>query len=91
MRIFFYKLDVACALSVIARRKPGYTVLHSRQKKVVKLSVSVTLCLSQFFCLSLTLFSLRLLPPLSLSLSLSLLLSLSVYLSVTIAFRGWKK
>ena len=33
---YFSKLEVACALAVIARSKPGYTVLQSRQKTVVK-------------------------------------------------------
>ena len=81
---FLSKLEVACALAVIARNNPGYTVLQSRQKMVVKLSVSFTMCLSQLLCLSLSLFSLRLRhpPPLSLSLSLSVALTLPVTLFV---------
>ena len=45
-------------------------MLLSRQKTVVKLSISVTMCLSQFLCLSLSLFFSPLTPPPSLSLSL---------------------
>ena len=33
---FLSKLEVACAIAGIARSKPGYTVLQSRQKTVVK-------------------------------------------------------
>ena len=81
---FLSKLEVACTLAVIARNNPGYTVLQSRQKMVVKLFVSFTMCLSQLLCLSLSLFSLRLRPPPppSLSLSLSVALTLPVALFV---------
>ena len=34
----FSNIKVACTLAVIARSKPGYTVLQSRQKTVVKLT-----------------------------------------------------
>ena len=78
MRIFFIN-SRCCALAVIARRKRGYTVLQSRQKTVVKFSVFVTMCLSQFLCLSLSLFSLRLRPP---PFSLSVALTLPVALFV---------
>ena len=72
---FFFKLEVACALAVIARSKPGYTVLQSRQKTVVKLSVSITmtLCLSVSLPVSVSVLS-PLTPPPSLSLSVTLTL-----------------
>ena len=56
-------------------------MLQSRQNTVVKLFVSVTMCFSQFLCLSLSLLSLRLRPPLSLSLH-SVALTLPVALFV---------
>ena len=69
--VFWFLSEVPCAVAVIARNKPGYTVLKSRQKMVVNILVSFIMCLSQFLCLSLSLFSLRKRPSLSLSLSLS--------------------
>ena len=88
MRLFFSKLEVACALAVIARNKSGYMVLQSRQKTVLKLFVSVTMCLSQFLCLSLFLFSFRLRPSppsLSLSVALTLPVALFVYFSLVLS------
>ena len=84
MRSFFYKLEVACTLAVIAKNKPGYTVLQSRQKTVVNFS-SPSLCVSLSFPACLCLCSRSAYAPPSLSLfTLPLLLSLSLSLSVTV-------
>ena len=56
---FVSKLEEACALAGIAMSELGYTAVQPQQKKVVKLSASVSVCLSMFLCLSLSLFSLR--------------------------------
>ena len=79
----FSKLEVACTLAVIAWSKPGYTVLQSRQKTVVKLSISITVSLSVSLPVSVTVLAPLTLPPTSsLSLSLSLCRTLPVALFV---------